>query len=107
MKVAIEARDVAKMYRVYPAPSARLKELVSFGRRSYHQEFWALDGISFEVPRGGALGVIGLNGSGKSTLLEIVAGTLEPTRGSVMTRGRVAALLALGAGFNPEFTGRE
>ena len=107
MTVAIEARDVAKMYRVYPAPSARLRELVSFGRRRYHQEFWALDGVSFEVPRGGALGIIGLNGSGKSTLLEIVAGTLEPTRGTVSTRGRIAALLALGAGFNPEFTGRE
>jgi homopolymeric O-antigen transport system ATP-binding protein len=107
MTVAIEARDVAKMYRVYPTPSARLKELVSFGHRRYHQEFWALNGISFEVPRGGALGIIGLNGSGKSTLLEIVAGTLEPTRGAVTTRGRIAALLALGAGFNPEFTGRE
>jgi lipopolysaccharide transport system ATP-binding protein len=107
MTAAIEARDVAKMYRVYPSPSARLKEILSVGRRKYHQEFWALEGISFEVPRGGALGVIGLNGSGKSTLLEIVAGTLEPTRGSVSTRGRVAALLALGAGFNPEFSGRE
>ena len=107
MTAAIEARHVAKMYRVYPGPAARLKEILSFGRRSFHQEFWALDDISFEVPRGGALGVIGLNGSGKSTLLEIVAGTLEPTRGQVFTRGRVAALLALGAGFNPEFTGRE
>src|ERR1043166_1026756 len=105
--IAIEARDVGKMYRVYPAPSSRLKELFSLTRRKYHQEFWALDGISFEVPRGSALGIIGLNGSGKSTLLEIVAGTLEPTRGSVTTRGRIAALLALGAGFNPEFTGRE
>jgi ABC-type polysaccharide/polyol phosphate transport system ATPase subunit len=104
---AIEARDIAKMYRVYTAPSARLKEILSFSRRSFHQEFWALDGISFEVPRGGALGVIGPNGSGKSTLLEIVAGTLEPTRGHVTRRGRVAALLALGAGFNPEFSGRE
>ena len=95
------------MYRVYPAPSARLREILSFGRRSHHQEFWALDGVSFEVPRGGALGIIGPNGSGKSTLLEIAAGTLEPTRGSVTRRGRVAALLALGAGFNPEFSGRE
>jgi homopolymeric O-antigen transport system ATP-binding protein len=84
-----------------------LKEMFSLRRRPYHQDFWALDGVSLEVPRGGALGVIGLNGSGKSTLLEIVAGTLEPTRGQVLTRGRIAALLALGAGFNPEFTGRE
>src|SRR3990172_3426855 len=107
MTAAVEARNVAKMYRVYPSPTARLKEILSFGRRPHHQEFWALEGISFEVPRGGALGVIGLNGSGKSTLLEIVAGTLEPTRGQIITRGRIAALLALGAGFNPEFTGRE
>jgi ABC-type polysaccharide/polyol phosphate transport system ATPase subunit len=107
MPPAIEARQLAKMYRMYPNPSARLKEILSLGRRSYHQEFWALDDVSFEVPRGGALGVIGLNGSGKSTLLEIVAGTLEPTRGEVRTSGRIAALLALGAGFNPEFTGRE
>lgn len=107
MLPAIEAQNLAKMYRVYPNPSARLKEMFSLRRRSYHQEFWALDGINLEVPRGGVLGVIGLNGSGKSTLLEIVAGTLEPTRGQVFTRGRIVALLALGAGFNPEFTGRE
>ena len=104
---AIQVRNVAKMYRLYPSPSARLKEIFTFNRRSYHQEFWALNGISFDVERGGALGVIGPNGSGKSTLLEIVTGTLEPTRGRVVTRGRVAALLSLGAGFNPEFTGRE
>ncbi|HWP84050.1 MAG TPA: ABC transporter ATP-binding protein [Terriglobia bacterium] len=107
MTAAIEARNLAKMYRVYPGPAARLKEMLLLGRRRYHEEFWALNDISFVVPRGGALGVIGLNGSGKSTLLELVAGTLEPTRGQVITRGRIAALLALGAGFNPEFTGRE
>jgi ABC-type polysaccharide/polyol phosphate transport system ATPase subunit len=107
MVAAIQVRDVAKMYRVYPTPSARLKEIFSVRRRPYHQEFWALDGVSFEVPRGGALGIIGPNGSGKSTLLEIAAGTLEPTRGTVSRNGRVAALLALGAGFNPEFSGRE
>src|SRR5690349_25070752 len=100
MLPAIEARHIAKMYKVYEAPVARLRELVSLGRRSFHQDFWALDDISFEVPRGGSLGIIGLNGSGKSTLLEVVAGTLQPTRGQVITRGRVAALLALGAGFN-------
>jgi ABC-type polysaccharide/polyol phosphate transport system ATPase subunit len=104
---AIQVRNVAKMYRLYPNPASRLKEMLAFNRRSYHQEFWALDGISFDVARGGALGVIGPNGSGKSTLLEIVAGTLEPTRGRVITQGRMAALLSLGAGFNPEFTGRE
>src|SRR3990167_7217882 len=107
MSVAIQVRNVAKMYRVYPSPAARLKEILTLNRRCYHQQFWALDGISFDVERGGALGVIGPNGSGKSTLLEIVTGTLEPTGGQVITRGRIAALLSLGAGFNPEFTGRE
>ena len=107
MAAAIEVRNLAKMYRVYPSPAAQLKEILTLNRRSYHQEFWALDGISFEVERGGVCGVLGPNGSGKSTLLEIVAGTLEPTRGRIMTRGRIAALLSLGAGFNPEFTGRE
>ena len=107
MPAAIQVRNVAKMYRVYSRPSARLKEILTGNRRCYHQEFWALDGVSFDVERGGVFGVIGPNGSGKSTLLEIVTGTLEPTRGRVMTRGRIAALLSLGAGFNPEFTGRE
>jgi homopolymeric O-antigen transport system ATP-binding protein len=104
---AIQVRNVAKMYRLYPNPASRLKEMLTLNRRSYHQEFWALDGISFDVERGRVLGVIGPNGSGKSTLLEIVTGTLEPTRGRIVTRGRMAALLSLGAGFNPEFTGRE
>jgi len=103
----MEARNVTKMYRVYPAPAARLKEMLLLNRRRFYQEFWALNGISFEIERGGVLGVIGPNGSGKSTLLEIVTGTLEPTGGQVITRGRIAALLSLGAGFNPEFTGRE
>ena len=104
---AIEARHISKMYRVYDSPAARLKEILAFNRTPHHREFWALDDVSFSVPRGGALGIIGVNGSGKSTLLEIAAGTLEPTRGEMIRRGRTAALLALGAGFNPEFTGRE
>lgn len=107
MPAAIEVRNVTKMYRVYPAPVARLKEILLLNRRRFYQEFWALDGVSFEIERGGVYGVIGPNGSGKSTLLEIVTGTLEPTGGQVITRGRIAALLSLGAGFNPEFTGRE
>ena len=107
MPAAIEAHQLAKKYQLYAQPSARLKEMLSPRHRSYHEEFWALEDVSFDVPRGGVLGVIGPNGSGKSTLLEIVAGTVEPTRGRVVTRGRIAALLALGAGFNPEFTGRE
>ncbi|MSO21067.1 MAG: ABC transporter ATP-binding protein [Acidobacteria bacterium] len=104
---AIEARSVSKMYRVYDSPAARLKEILAFNRSSHHREFWALDDVSFAIPRGGALGIIGVNGSGKSTLLEIAAGTLEPTRGAMVRHGRIAALLALGAGFNTEFTGRE
>ncbi|MBI4464175.1 MAG: ABC transporter ATP-binding protein [Acidobacteria bacterium] len=107
MSAAIQVRNVAKMYRLYSSPAARLKEALALNRRSYHQEFWALEGISFDVRQGEAFGIIGPNGSGKSTLLEIVVGTLEPTRGRVFTRGRMAALLSLGAGFNPEFTGRE
>ncbi|MGH9660922.1 MAG: ABC transporter ATP-binding protein, partial [Bryobacteraceae bacterium] len=107
MPAAIDVRNVTKMYRVYPAPVARLKEILLLNRRRFHQEFWALDGVSFAVERGGVYGIIGPNGSGKSTLLEIVTGTLEPTGGQVITRGRIAALLSLGAGFNPEFTGRE
>jgi ABC-type polysaccharide/polyol phosphate transport system ATPase subunit len=107
MPAAIDVRNVTKMYRVYPAPVARLKEILLLNRRRFYEEFWALDGVSFEVERGGVYGIIGPNGSGKSTLLEIVTGTLEPTGGQVITRGRIAALLSLGAGFNPEFTGRE
>src|SRR5258708_7533316 len=103
----ISARRVSKMYRMYPAPSAHLKEMLTMGRRSYHREFWALRDVSFDVERGQTLGLIGPNGSGKSTLLEIVTGILAPASGRVRAHGRIAALIELGAGFNPEFTGRE
>ncbi len=98
--------NVSKLYRLYRRPSDRLWEL--FPRsRPRHSDFWALRDISFQVEKGETLGIVGPNGSGKSTLLEIVSGILQPTLGRVATSGRTAALLELGAGFNPEFTGRE
>ena len=103
---AVTVEKLSKNYRIYPRPSARLKELF-FRGRSFHQDFWALREISFQVRRGSSFGIIGENGSGKSTLLQIIAGTLTPTGGRVALSGRVAALLELGAGFNSEFTGRE
>lgn len=103
---AIEAHQLSKMYRIYSKPSDRLKEYLLRGRR-YHQEFWALRDVSFGVPQGSTFGVIGNNGSGKSTLLQMVSGTVRPTRGIAQSQGRVSAILELGTGFNPEFTGRE
>jgi lipopolysaccharide transport system ATP-binding protein len=107
-EVAVRASHVSKVYRLYARPQDRLTEMLLApfgGRRS--TDFLALRDVSFELPRGRSLGVIGRNGSGKSTLLQVLAGTLQPTSGEVMVRGRVAALLELGSGFNPEFTGRE
>lgn len=105
--IAIAVRGVGKMYRIYDQPLDRLKQMVRRGTRPYGREFWALRGVSFTVRRGETMGIIGRNGSGKSTLLQMIAGTLTPTEGSIQVQGRVAALLELGSGFNPEFTGRE
>ena len=103
---AVTVENISKNYHIYAKPSARLKELI-FPRRRYHQDFWALREVSFQVEQGATFGIVGENGSGKSTLLQIIAGTMTPTTGSVALSGRVAALLELGAGFNTEFTGRE
>ena len=104
---AIEFSGVSKSYAVYDAPGDRLKELLTLNRRSFHRDFWALRDLTFEVRKGETFCVIGENGSGKSTLLQCVAGILQPTTGTVTASGRVSALLELGSGFNPEFTGRD
>ena len=107
-EIALSVKQLAKVYHIYDKPHHRLQQML-LGRtgRRYFREFWALRDISFTVPRGKVVGILGKNGAGKSTLLQIICGTLSPTQGTVDVRGRVAALLELGSGFNPEFTGLE
>jgi len=105
--LAVEFSHVSKSYSIYAAPRDRLKELALLNRRSFHTDFWALRDVSFDVRRGETFCVLGENGSGKSTLLQICAGILQPTSGTAVAQGRVAALLELGSGFNPEFSGRD
>ena len=105
--VAIRANNLSKVYHVYERPRDRLLQMIAGWRRNYFTEFSALHNASFEIMRGEAVGIIGRNGSGKSTLLQIIAGTLVPSSGTAEVRGRIAALLELGSGFNPEFSGRE
>lgn len=114
-ELTVSAESLGKRYDIYATPADRLKQMLlpRLGRlagrqtRAYYEEFWALRDVSFSVRRGETVGIVGRNGSGKSTLLQMICGTLHPTEGSVNTRGRIAALLELGAGFNPEFTGEE
>ncbi|MDO7908850.1 ABC transporter ATP-binding protein [Paenibacillus sp. JX-17] len=103
----IDIQNVVKMYKLYEKPTDRLKEAILPFKKSYHQVFNALSGVSFQVEKGDALGILGRNGSGKSTLLKMITGVLTPTSGSIHVHGRISAILELGAGFNPEYTGRE
>ncbi len=104
---AVEFQGVSKSYAIYNAPGDRLKELLTFNRWKRHKDFWAVHDVSFEVKRGETFCIVGENGSGKSTTLQMVAGILQPSAGDVRINGRVSALLELGAGFNPEFSGRD
>jgi lipopolysaccharide transport system ATP-binding protein len=114
-EIAIKVENLSKCYQIYAQPHDRLKHsiyprlqrLVGKQPKQYFREFWALKDVSFEVKKGETVGIIGRNGSGKSTLLQMICGTLNLTSGSIQTNGRTAALLELGSGFNPEFTGRE
>lgn len=114
-KIAIKAESLSKCYSIYDQPRDRLKQfilprlqrMILSTPKQYFREFWSLKGASVEVKRGETVGIIGRNGSGKSTLLQLICGTLNPTSGTIQTHGRIAALLELGSGFNPEFTGRE
>jgi lipopolysaccharide transport system ATP-binding protein len=104
---AISVKNVSKKHRLFASARDRLKEALHPFSKRYHQEFWALQGVSFDVRHGQTVGILGRNGSGKSTLLQIIAGVMQPTSGAAIVKGRISALLELGAGFNPDFTGRE
>ena len=104
---AISVKDVTKIYRLYEKPIDRLKEAMSITHKNFHRDFYALNGISFDVNKGETVGIIGTNGSGKSTILKIITGVLTPTTGEVEVDGVISALLELGAGFNMDYTGIE
>lgn len=104
---AISVENVSKNYRIFGNPGERLKQAMTLGRKKYHREYPALKNVSFEVRRGETIGIVGSNGAGKSTLLQLICGILKPTSGTIRVNGRVSAMLELGAGFHPEFTGRE
>ena len=106
-EIVIHIEELSKAFHMYKQPSDRLKQLLWGGKRKFYREFWAVRGVNLDIMRGETVGIVGRNGSGKSTLLQMICGTLQPTGGSVEVQGRIAALLELGSGFNPEFTGRE
>jgi lipopolysaccharide transport system ATP-binding protein len=105
--LAVSAEHVTKTYRIFGHAADRIKQALTFGQVRFHKQFTALNDVSFEISRGESIGIIGRNGSGKSTLLQLICGILKPTFGTISVKGRILALLELGAGFNPEFTGRE
>jgi ABC-type polysaccharide/polyol phosphate transport system ATPase subunit len=107
MTNVIETHGVTKIYPLYSHPSDRLREALSIRRKKYHKDFYALRDVSISVERGSCVGLIGMNGSGKSTLLQVIAGVVSPTHGKAEVHGRISALLELGAGFNPEYSGIE
>ncbi|MCI0690409.1 ABC transporter ATP-binding protein [candidate division KSB1 bacterium] len=104
---AIRITNLSKCYHIYEKPRDRLFQMLARQRKRFYREFWALKDVSLEVKKGETVGIIGRNGSGKSTLLQLICGTLNPTSGVIETHGKIAALLELGSGFNPQFTGRE
>ena len=105
--IAIKVENLCKCYHIYNKPNDRLKQIFFRGRKKFYREFWALKNVSFEILRGETVGIVGRNGSGKSTLLQVICGIINPTSGYVKVNGRISALLELGSGFNPEFTGKE
>ena len=107
MDNVISVKDLSKVYRLYDKPIDRLKESLNIFHKSYHKEYYALNNLSFDIKRGETVGIIGINGAGKSTLLKIITGVLTPTGGNIEVKGKISALLELGAGFNMEYTGIE